>query len=74
MSGYRGSYYIPMPIGLRPIFSGYEPVPFTAALGQAFSFGWRKEFGKRRGHAEVSMRDPKRGIPTKAASRAWFVS
>ena len=54
MSGFRGSYHIPMPIGLRPVFAASEPLPFTAALGQAFSFGWCKEIGSEGGHAEVS--------------------
>jgi hypothetical protein len=69
MSGLRGSYYIPIPIGLRPVYDAYEPIPYTAALGQAFSFGWRKEFGKKRGHAEVAWHDPRRALPKKAPSR-----
>jgi len=43
----RASYTIPLPAGLRPVSGSYEPVPFAVAIGQAFSFGWRKKLGGR---------------------------
>jgi hypothetical protein len=58
-----------MPIGLRPIYDAYEPIPFTAALGQAFSFGWRKELGRKRGHAEVARHDPRPAAGGKSRRR-----
>ncbi len=68
MSGYRASYTVPIPMGIHPIFGGYEPIPFTAALGQAFSFGWRKELGRKRGHAHVALIKEQRtaGKPARA--------
>lgn len=57
----RASYTIPLPMGLRPVSGAYEPVPFAVALGQAFSFGWRKQLGKKRGHAEISRIESAKG-------------
>ena len=62
----RASYTIPLPTGLRPVSGAYEPVPFVVALGQAFSFGWRKELGKKRGHAEVSRIESLKGAPRRS--------
>ncbi len=70
MRGFRGSYHIPMPIGLRPIFSAFEPLPFTAALGQAFSFGWCKEIGNKAGHAEVARHPSRSARPRKSSRQA----
>ena len=63
----RASYTIPIPAGLRPVSGAYEPVPFVVALGQAFSFGWRKELGKKRGHAEISRIASLKGAPSRGA-------
>ena len=59
-----------MPMGLRPIYAAFEPLPYTAALGQAFSFGWYKEVGNERGHAEVARHSPRPARPKKSSRRA----
>ncbi len=54
MSASKGSYDIPIPLGLRVVCEDTEPIPFTAALGSAFFFAWRKSLGRKRGHPEIS--------------------
>ncbi len=70
MSGFKGSYYIPIPCGLHAAFEDSGLIPFSAAVGRPFFFAWRKTLGAKQGRAEVSKADSLRPRTKKPARRA----